>query len=126
MGNKWILRQKPGGHLRVFVFNGACLRSSKRHRKNDPASRLVNRLLAVLILANIAAVILESVGTLNEDEGSQLSIRSARSKHGWARLTFYPGLAKVGGEMSLHALAYNLKQVMKIMGTRHLVAALRA
>lgn len=34
--------------------------------ENDPVSRLVNRLLAVLILANIAAVILESVGTLNE------------------------------------------------------------
>lgn len=33
--------------------------------ENDPISRLVNRLLAVLILANIAAVILESVGTLN-------------------------------------------------------------
>lgn len=32
---------------------------------NDPISRLINRMLAVLILANIAAAILESVGTLN-------------------------------------------------------------
>lgn len=36
------------------------------------------------------------------------------------------GLAKVSAEMSLHVLSYNLKRVMKIMGTRHLVAALRA
>jgi transposase len=36
------------------------------------------------------------------------------------------GLAKVSAEMSLHVLAYNLKRVIKIMGTRNLVAALRA
>lgn len=36
------------------------------------------------------------------------------------------GLAKVSAEMSLHVLAYNLKRVMKIMGTGPLVAALRA
>ena len=36
------------------------------------------------------------------------------------------GLPKVSAEMSLHVLAYNLKRVMKIMGTRPLIEALRA
>jgi hypothetical protein len=35
-------------------------------------------------------------------------------------------LPKVSAEMSLHVLAYNLKRVMRIMGTGALVEALRA
>jgi transposase len=36
------------------------------------------------------------------------------------------GLQRVSAEMSLHVLAYNMKRVMKIMGTRQLIEALRA
>jgi transposase len=36
------------------------------------------------------------------------------------------GLPKVSAEMSLHVLAYNVKRVMKIMGTGPLIEALRA
>jgi transposase len=36
------------------------------------------------------------------------------------------GLSKVSAEMSLHVLAYNLKRVMKIMGTEPMIDALRA
>jgi transposase len=36
------------------------------------------------------------------------------------------GLSRVSAEMSLHVLAYNLKRVMKIMGSGPLIAALRA
>ncbi len=35
-------------------------------------------------------------------------------------------LQRVGTEMALHVLAYNLKRVMKILGIRRLVAALQA
>jgi transposase len=35
-------------------------------------------------------------------------------------------LPEVSAEMSPHVLAYNLKQVMKIMGTGPLIEALRA
>ena len=35
-------------------------------------------------------------------------------------------LPRVSAEMGLHVLAYNLKRVMKIMGTAPLIAALRA
>lgn len=35
-------------------------------------------------------------------------------------------LKRVGTEMSLHALAYNLKRVMNIMGIRPLIAAIQA
>ncbi len=33
-------------------------------------------------------------------------------------------LKRVGSEMALHVLAYNLKRVMNIMGSRPLIAAL--
>jgi transposase len=36
------------------------------------------------------------------------------------------GLSRVSAEMSLHVLAYNLKGVMKILGSGPLIAALRA
>lgn len=35
-------------------------------------------------------------------------------------------LAKVGTEMSLHVLAYNLKRVIAVLGTRELITAIRA
>jgi hypothetical protein len=35
-------------------------------------------------------------------------------------------LDKVGTEMSLHVLAYNLKRVIAVLGTRELIAAIRA
>ncbi len=34
-------------------------------------------------------------------------------------------LGRVSTEMSLHVLAYNLKRMMKIMGTRPLIAAMQ-
>ena len=34
-------------------------------------------------------------------------------------------LGRVSTEMSLHVLAYNLKRMMKIMGTEPLIAAIR-
>ena len=35
-------------------------------------------------------------------------------------------LKRVGTEMTLHVLAYNLKRVMKIMGIAPLIAAMKA
>jgi hypothetical protein len=35
-------------------------------------------------------------------------------------------LKRVGSEMALHVLAYNLKRVINIMGTRPLIAAMSA
>jgi hypothetical protein len=35
-------------------------------------------------------------------------------------------LPRVNTEMSLHVLAYNLKRAMKILGTRPLIAAIKA
>ncbi|MGB8078708.1 MAG: transposase, partial [Gallionella sp.] len=35
-------------------------------------------------------------------------------------------LGRVGTEMSLHVLAYNMKRVMQIMGVKGLIAAMQA
>ena len=47
--------------------------------------------------------------------------------HTWMGATHFlcRTLPKVSAEMSLHVLAYNLKRVMRIMGTEGIVQALR-
>jgi len=61
-------------------------------------------------------------------------LRRQTAEHPFATLKAWMGathfltktLPKVRTEMSLHVLAYNLKRAMKILGTRPLVAAIRA
>ncbi len=55
------------------------------------------------------------------------SMRSAGTIKAWMGATHFlcRRLPRVSAEMSLHVLAYNLKRVMKIMGTRPLIEALR-
>ncbi len=57
------------------------------------------------------------------------SIPSGRSSRGksWMGATHFQmrTLKKVGTEMALHVLAYNLKRVMNILGIRPLIAAIR-
>ena len=54
------------------------------------------------------------------------SIRTGRSKHGWGATHFLTKtLARVSTEMSLHVLAYNLNRVVKILGVRAMIGAIR-
>ncbi len=55
------------------------------------------------------------------------SIPSAPSSRGLGATHFQMRtLKKVGTEMALHVLAYNLKRVMNILGIRPLIAAMLA
>ena len=55
------------------------------------------------------------------------SIRSAQSRPAWVRRTSKPERSpKVAAEMAFSVLAYNLTQVMNIVGTKPLVAAIVA
>ena len=63
-----------------------------------------------------------------------MRVRRETSEHPFGTLKSWMGathfltktLKKVSSEMALHVLAYNLKRVMKILGTGPLTAAIRA
>jgi hypothetical protein len=82
----------------------------------------------------------EHEGVLDEmqrrlhDNPTAMQVRRSTAEHpfgtiqAWMGATHFlcRGLSRVSAEMSLHVLAYNLKRVMKIMGTEQLIEALRA
>jgi hypothetical protein len=63
-----------------------------------------------------------------------MMVRRSTAEHPFGTIKAWMGathflcrrLPRVSAEMSLHVLAYNLKRVMKIMGTGPLIEALRA
>jgi hypothetical protein len=63
-----------------------------------------------------------------------MTVRRSTAEHPFGTIKAWMGathflcrrLPRVSAEMSLHVLAYNLKRVMKIMGTGPLIEALRA
>ena len=74
---------------------------------------------------------------MNERLGGQvdmMTIRKSTVEHPFGTIKHWMGathfqmktIKKVSTEMSLHVLAYNLKRVMKIMGTVPLMEAMRA
>jgi len=75
--------------------------------------------------------------TMNERLGEQvdmMTIRKSTVEHPFGTIKHWMGathfqmktIKKVSAEMSLHVLAYNLKRVMNIMGTKPLMEAMRA
>jgi hypothetical protein len=69
-----------------------------------------------------------------ERDPSRMQLRRQTAEHPFGTIKSWMGathflcrtLPKVSAEMSLHVLAYNLKRVMRIMGTGALLEALRA
>ena len=69
-----------------------------------------------------------------DDSPMSMTTRRSTAEHpfgtikAWMGATHFlcRGLSRVSAEMSLHVLAYNLKRVMKIMGTGPLIQAIRA
>jgi len=63
-----------------------------------------------------------------------MRVRRATAEHPFGTLKSWMGhthfltktLPRVSTEMSLHVLAYNLKRAMAILGSRSLIAAVRA
>ena len=67
-------------------------------------------------------------------EDDPMTLRRSTVEHPFGTIKAWMGathflcrrLPKVSAEMSLHVLAYNMKRVMKIMGTGEMIEALRA
>jgi hypothetical protein len=69
-----------------------------------------------------------------DEDPTRMQIRRQTAEHPFGTIKAWMGathflsrrLPRVSAEMGLHVLAYNLKRVMKIMGTGPLIEALRA
>jgi transposase len=78
--------------------------------------------------------LLEAVEQRLDNEPERMRVRRSTVEHPFGTLKSWMGhthfltrtLPRVSTEMSLHVLAYNLKRVMAILGTRPLMAAIRA
>ena len=78
--------------------------------------------------------VLERMQARLEHDPTLMNVRRRTVEHTFGTIKAWMGathflcrrLPRVSAEMSLHVLAYNLKRVMKIMGTRALIEALRA
>jgi transposase len=78
--------------------------------------------------------ILEKMQARLDRDPTPMQVRRQTVEHPFGTIKSWMGathflcrtLPKVSAEMSLHVLAYNLKRVMRIMGTAELVQALRA
>jgi transposase len=78
--------------------------------------------------------VLEKMQARLERNPSRMQLRRQTAEHPFGTIKAWMGathflcrtLPKVSAEMSLHVLAYNLKRVMRILGTGALVEALRA
>jgi len=78
--------------------------------------------------------VLERMQARLEHDATLMTVRRRTVEHPFGTIKAWMGathflcrrLPRVSAEMSLHVLAYNLKRVMKIMGTGPLIEALRA
>ena len=69
-----------------------------------------------------------------EHQPDMMKIRKSTFEHPFGTIKYWMGstyfqiktLKKVGAEMSLHVLAYNIKRVLKIMGAVPLMEAMMA
>jgi hypothetical protein len=78
--------------------------------------------------------VLEKVEARVDRNPQMMRIRRSTVEHPFGTLKAWMGsthfltktLPRVNTEMSLHVLAYNLKRVMNLVGTRSLIEAIRA
>jgi hypothetical protein len=78
--------------------------------------------------------VLEAVQSRLDQKPEMMRLRRQTVEHpfgtlkAWMGSTHFltKGLKNVSTEMSLHVLAYNMKRVMKILGTKELIQAMRA
>ncbi len=78
--------------------------------------------------------ILDKLDTRIEHEPGMMKVRRSTVEHPFGTIKSWMGsthfqmktIKRVSVEMSLHVLAYNLKRVMNIMGTKELMEAIQA
>ncbi|MCK4945136.1 MAG: IS1182 family transposase [Alphaproteobacteria bacterium] len=129
----------PGGQQAIYRFSSedkgkvirrywssACLNCSLKPKCTTGKYRRISRWEHESVL--------EAVDERLEQDVDMMKIRKSTVEHPFGTIKFWMGathfqmktLKKVRVEMSLHVLSYNLKRMMKIMGTVPLMEAMRA
>ncbi len=78
--------------------------------------------------------VLDALEARLDQEPQRMQVRRQTSEHPFGTIKSWMGathfqmrtLSRVSTEMSLHVLAYNMKRVINILGTRNLIAAIQA
>ena len=118
-------RQEVGKMIRRY-WSSACVRCPIKTQCTTGTYRRVSRWQHESVL--------EAAQARLDKRPDMMRIRRATVEHPFGTLKAWMGsthfltktLNRVSTEMSLHVLAYNLKRVMNIMGTRALIGAIRA
>jgi len=118
-------REEVGKKIRRY-WASACVRCPIKSKRTPSDYRRVSR------WEHEATV--EAAEARLQQHPDVMRIRRATVEHPFSKLKAWMGhthfltktLPRVRAEMSLHVLAYNLKRVMAILGTKPLMAAMRA
>ena len=118
-------RQESGQFIRRY-WSSACPQCTLKSKCTTGSNRRVSRWEHEAVI--------EAAERRLDKEPERMRVRRSTVEHPFGTLKSWMGhthfltrtLPRVSTEMSLHILAYNLKRVMAILGTRPLIAAIRA
>ena len=117
-------RQDRGKILKSY-WASACIRCSMKSKCTISKYRRIDRWEHEAVLDELELRL--------EREPDMMKVRRSTVEHPFGTLKMWMGythfqmktLKRVSAEMSLHVLAYNLKRVMNIMGTKDLIEAMQ-
>ena len=117
-------REEPGKLIRRY-WASECIRCPMKPQCTTSKYRRISRWEHEAILDKLDARM--------EDSPDMMKVRRSTAEHPFGTLKFWMGsthflmktMKRVSAEMSLHVLAYNMKRVMNIMGSRALIEAMR-
>jgi transposase len=122
----WRFRNVEAGRTLDAYWSSACPHCSLKAQCTPAAQRRIRRWEHEAVL--------EAVQARLDAEPESMRLRRQTVEHPFGTIKSWMGythfltrrLPRVRTEMSLHVLAYNLKRVIKILGTQPLLTALRA
>ena len=123
---KWRMTSEEAGKTLHRYWSSRCPACSLKSRCTTGKERRVTRWEHEALLETMQA-------GLDQDPGKMRTRRST-VEHPYGTIKAWMGathfltktLSRVSTEMSLHVLAYNLKRMMRIMGTGSLIQAIQA
>jgi transposase len=118
-------REEDGKQIRRY-WSSACVQCSMKPRCTNGKYRRISRWEHESIL--------EEVESRVERNPDMMTIRKSTAEHPFGTIKSWMGsthfqmksINRVGAEMNLHVLAYNIKRAIKIMGTKQLIEAIQA
>ena len=120
-----FVREENGKQIRRY-WSSACTHCAMKPQCTTGKNRRISRWEHEAILDTVEARL--------EQAPEMMKVRRSTVEHPFGTIKYWMGathfqmktLKHVGTEMSLHVLAYNMKRVINILGSRQLIAAIQA